>query len=170
MNPIILGNIISFIGAIIMVAIGLLKKKRQILYVQCLQFIIMGIGNLILGGVTGFISNFISTVRNLLSLRIPFTLPWKLVFIVLQGVLSLLFNEAGLIGWLPFIAACSFTLALDTQNEIVLKSIIIFGQLLWALYDFSIRNYASLAFDLLTIVTTCIGIYWILQKKFSKAT
>ncbi len=52
MNPILIGNIISFAGAIIMVLIGLIKERKKILSAQIAQFALMGLGNLVLGGVT----------------------------------------------------------------------------------------------------------------------
>ena len=46
MDRILVGNALSLIGAILMACIGLLKKRKQILTVQCVQFGIMGIANL----------------------------------------------------------------------------------------------------------------------------
>ena len=53
MNIIVIGNIVAFIGAILMVLVGFIKTKRNILIAQNIQFLIMGLGNLILGGVSG---------------------------------------------------------------------------------------------------------------------
>ena len=63
-NSLLIGNIIALIGALFMVAIGLVKNKRNILIMQNIQFFIMGIGNLILGGVSGFVANIVSIIRN----------------------------------------------------------------------------------------------------------
>ena len=81
MNPILLGNLISFAGAFLMVVIGLIKRKEKVLAVQCVQFSLMGIGNLVLGGVTGALSNLISLIRNLVCYRTGVTVPLKLIFI-----------------------------------------------------------------------------------------
>ncbi|MCQ2591741.1 MAG: YgjV family protein [Treponema sp.] len=164
MNAILLGNIISFIGATIMVAIGLIKTKKKILIAQCFQFAIMGIGNLILGGVTGFVANAVSIARNLLSCKFDLNLPLRLFFIALQIGITAFVNDAGIIGWLPVIAACIFTWCLNTKNEVILKLLIILAQAMWCVYDFSIKNYASLTFDVLTIVTNLVGIVLIKLK------
>ena len=165
MNIVLLANLIALLGAVIMTAIGFLKKQKQILGVQCLQFAIQGTGNLLLGGVTGAIANAVSIVRNLLCFGRKLTLVMKLVFIAAQAALSLLFNDAGLIGWLPVLAAACFTLAADTDNIIFLKAVIIFCQFLWAAYDLSIRNYVGVVFDLLAVITTTVGIVSILKDR-----
>ena len=59
MDRIIIGNALSLIGAILMACIGLLKKRKQILTVQCVQFGIMGMANLVLGGITGRIGVYL---------------------------------------------------------------------------------------------------------------
>jgi len=165
MSPLLIGNIISFCGAIIMVLIGLIKNKKKILLTQCAQFATMGIGNLVLGGVTGAVTNFLSIARNLVCVYFKFTLPIKISFIIIQVGISAYFNSQGYLGWLPIIAATLFTWYLDTPDETTLKYVIIIGQILWAVYDVNIQNYASLAFDIITIFSTIIGIISIAKDK-----
>ncbi|MCQ2575728.1 MAG: YgjV family protein [Treponema sp.] len=161
----LLGNIISFAGAIVMVCTGLLKSKKNILIAQCFQYGIMGAGNIILGGITGGIANFISILRNLITIKFNFTTPLKIIFIVLQVIFTAFMNTQGIIGWLPTVAACIFTWCLDTKSEILIKLLIIIAQLMWSIYDISIKNFASLTFDILTIITNIIGIVMIKSKK-----
>ena len=165
MNTIILGNIVIFAGAMIMVLTGLIKKKNHILLAQCAQFLIMGIGNLILGGVIGFISNIISIFRNLYCYKFEFTTKIKLFFIVVSAALSLAVNTEGVYGLLPVLAACIFTWFLDTKSEITLKCVILVCQVLWIVYDFSISNFTGMVFDALTVVTNIMGIVMILKDK-----
>ena len=87
MNPLLIGNAISMIGCLIMVLIGFLKKKNHILIAQCVQCLFMGVGNLVLGGVSGFIANVVSILRNLVFAKLNVTTPLKLFFIILQVVL-----------------------------------------------------------------------------------
>ena len=165
MNVILIANIFAFVGASLMAGIGLLKKKQQILIVQCVQFLIMGIANLLLGGVTGFISNIASIVRNLFCLKWEYTTPWKLVFIVMQILLSAGANNLGLLGWFPVISAIIFTWFLDLKNEVHLKIVIIFAQLLWIFYDFNLKNYVTFVFGIITVISNLIGIWMILKDR-----
>lgn len=165
-HTIFLGNTIALIGAVIMVAVGFIKTKRNILLAQSAQFAIMGIGNLILGGVTGFLANMVSIVRNIVCLRTQLTVPLKLLFIGIQLLLGLPFLHNGVIGLLPILAACIFTWFLDTKSEVLLKSIIILMQIMWCVYDFTIHNYVSLAMDLFTILSNAAGIRMIKKEGF----
>ena len=165
LNTIVIGNIFAFVGAVVMVSIGLIKTKKNILLAQCVQCLIMGIGNLILGGVTGFLSNMVSIVRNLLSIRTKMTVPLKLLFIAIQLAMAGFFNNLGIIGWLPVVAACLFTWYLDSDSEILLKVIIILSEIMWSIFDFTIHNYVALVMDLLTVVTNTIGIVMLKQGK-----
>ena len=92
MNTILLGNLISLAGAVLMVVIGFIKRKEKVLAVQCVQFSLMGVGNLVLGGVTGALSNLIGLIRNLVCYKTGISVPLKLIFIAAQAGLSLWVN------------------------------------------------------------------------------
>ena len=148
-----------------MVAIGFIQERDKILKTQCVQWAIMGVSNLMLGGATGFISNMISIGRNLYTLKRDLTKPVKIGFIVVQIVFSAAFNQIGWLGWLPIFAAVAFTLFLDVKDERVLKATIIFGQVLWAVFDFSLMNYTAFAFDIFTIISTAIGLMGLMRQR-----
>lgn len=164
-NRVFIGNFVVMLGAVLMVCIGLIKQKKRILIVQSLQFALMGTGNLILGGVTGFLSNMLGIVRNLFSLRLPFTMPYKLLFSGIQIVLTICINKAGLIGWLPAIATILLTFSLDTEDEIKLKIAIIGGLICWVVYDLHFSNYVGFLFDVLTIISSAISIISIRKSR-----
>ena len=165
MSIVLIGNIISFIGCSLMVIVGLIKKKENIIRVQCIQFTIQGAANLILGGVTGFIANLISIARNLWFARREGTVKVKLFFIGLQAVLSLVFLDwsAGIIGWFPLFSAAVFTWFLDIKSDAAFKIVILVSQVFWIVYDFYYSNYVACAFDIFTMISTCIGLCWIIR-------
>ncbi len=165
MNIVILANIISFVGAVIMVVSGLLKTKRSILVAQNIQFAIQAVGSILLGGYSGAAINIISIVRNVFCVFVPFTWVWKLVFIAAQAGLTIWVNGFAVIGLLPLAAACLFTVFLDTKNDVLLKAVLTAAQVLWAIYDLSIKNYAFFVFDLLTIVSNLIAIFQMVRKR-----
>lgn len=165
MNRIIIGNIICLAGSAVMVIVGFLKGRKKILAGQCIQYLILGGGNLVLGGTSGAIADGVSIVRNLLSLKIEFNWLLKVLFIGLQVALTAIFNNAGFIGWLPPLAACIFTWCVDTKNEILLKLLIILAQAMWAIYDLYFKNFSTMAFDIATIGSNLVGIFMILRAK-----
>lgn len=166
MNRIILGNIISFVGACLMVGAGLLKKRRTILVVQCVQFGIMGSANFILGGITGGLSALVSIARNVVCAQKKMTFSVKLLFTFLLIILCIGSNTAGLLGILPILSACLYTWLLDIEGERNLKLVIIIAQSFWVIYDVALMNYVSFAFDILTIIANLVGI--VTLKKHAK--
>lgn len=165
MNTLLIGNGISFIGCLIMVSIGFLKKKSHILAAQSVQCAFMGLGNLILGGVSGFICNMVTILRNLAFVKLPATTAMKLIFIALQVALSLGSLGDGFVSWLPILAAALFTWFLDTKSEAKLKLVILTTQVMWLIYDLYYRNYVASSFDVMTFVSNLIGLRMILKGK-----
>lgn len=165
MNILIIGNAVSMVGCLIMVLIGFLKKKSHILVAQSVQCLFMGVGNLVLGGVSGFICNIVTIIRNLVFLKLRNTTALKIFFIALQLVLSLGSLTDGFISWLPLIAAAIFTWCMDTKSAAKLKICILCTQVMWLTYDLYYRNYVASAFDVMTFVSNLIGLYMVCRKK-----
>lgn len=165
---VLLGNVVFFIGCILMVGTGFIKKKSTILAAQCIQFGIQGAGHCILGSISGGISCCVSLVRNLLFTRVKVTAWLKLAFIAIQGVLTLLSHPQSLVQWLPLVAVVPYTWYLDTENVVVFKLVNIFGCACWLFHDAYYRNYSGMVFDVLTVITTSIGVYMLLRDKKQK--
>ncbi|MBR3950158.1 MAG: YgjV family protein [Oscillospiraceae bacterium] len=163
MNTVLIGNLVSGVGCLIMVAIGLLRKNSHILIAQCFQCGFMGVGNLILGGVNGFIANVVSIGRNLIFVKCRTTTALKVGFIGLQLLLSLGSMDDGLICWLPIVATALFTWFLDTKSPLTLKKVILTTQVMWLAYDIYYRNYVTVTFDVMTMVSNFIG-YRMIKK------
>lgn len=164
MNLLLIGNAVSMVGCLIMVGIGFLKKKSHILMAQSVQCAFMGFGNLILGGVSGFIANVVSILRNLVFAKFNVTTPLKILFIVLQVVLSLNSLGDGLVCWIPILASVVFTWFLDTKSEATLKIVILSTQVMWLIYDIYYHNYVAASFDVLTMGSNLIGFFMVRKK------
>ena len=165
MNPLLIGNAVSMIGCLIMVAIGFLKKKSHILIAQSVQCCFMGFGNLILGGVSGFICNIVTILRNLVFVKYPVTTKLKITFIGLQLLLSLGSMSLNVITWLPLLSASLFTWFLDTASAAKLKIVILCTQVMWLVYDLYYRNYVASAFDIMTMCSNLIGLFMVIKSK-----
>lgn len=153
MNIIVLANIISLIGAIIMVLIGFVKDNKKVLAGQCVQFTLMGVANFILGAITGSISNVLSIIRNVYSINRPMSLAVKTALSGLQIGLSLYAGIDGLIGWLPIISNTIFTFTCDSKDQAFFKLSVIITGAMWIFYDFYYMNFTSATFDILGVIT-----------------
>ena len=159
------GNAAAFLGCVLMVAIGFLKKKEQILVAQCVQFGFLALGNLLLGATAGAVSGAVSIVRNLVFSGRQAGTRWKVLFIGVQIALTALTWNGGLIECVPVLATVLFTWFLDTKSDVMFKIVIIGGQLLWTWYDWSYLNYVAFSFDLLTVASNLVGIAMIKKGK-----
>lgn len=158
-------NGIFLIGSFLMVYAGILKNKKAVLLVQTIQIILFIIGNLLLGGITGAISNALGALRNILCYfdKLRF---WIMTLITFLAVLlGICFNDLGVIGFLPIISVVIFTYGMNTKNIIYFKYLNIFSMLMWLIYDTYIMAYSAAIFDFLTIMTNVIAIFTVNSKR-----
>lgn len=165
MTQLICGNFVALIGSILMVYSGSVKVRKKIIYIQTLQILAFAISDLILGGYTGTIVNLISLVRNYLCYKDKLARDNKIILILSCTIFSLLFNNLGLLGFLPLISTVVYTCFMDVKNTIKLKLLIIFTMVLWLIYDIFIHSYISAVFDFFSIIANTVTIYQLSHKK-----
>ena len=166
---IIIGNIVALIASLLMVYSGIAKKKKDILIIQNFQMGLLALSNLILGGITGCIINIIGVIRNTLCYYNKFNLLAKIILIIASGVLTIAFNNLGIIGYLPFIAIAVYTWLINIKDVVKFKILIIFTLVLWVIYDFTVKSYTATLFDMFTIISNVIAIMSIKKKvKYEK--
>ena len=158
MSYLIIGNIVALIGSILMVWSGYLKEKRKILYIQTVQIGMFVISNIILGGISGAIINFISFIRNILSYKDKLDMKWKILITILSIGLTLYFNNKGLIGYLPLISMIIYVWYMNVKDVVNFKYLLIFTMLMWLVYDFYVMSYTSSCFDIVCIILNIVSI------------
>ena len=167
MDRILLGNLLSMVGCSLMVAIGFVRKKERILWLQCIQFGVLAAANVVLGAFTGAVSGIVGIVRNLVFTRVESSVPWKVFFLLIQAAMALRANPRGLLDWLPILSGSLFTWFIDLKSERGFKTMIIAAQSMWLVYDLYYSNYVSAAFDVFTMLSNLIGILMIRKKSAS---
>ena len=165
---IVAGNLISFLGCTLMILGGFIKRKDRMLAAQIAQFSLQSVGNLVLGSVTGGISCVIGVVRILVFQRVRVTAALKIGFLALQAALSWYAGAENFIQWIPFLSVVLYTWYLDTDNVVLFKAVNLLGVTLWAIHDLHYLNYVAFSFDVMTIVSTLIGIALILRDGAKK--
>ncbi len=162
---IVIANIIALVASIIMVYTGVFKNKKLILNMQNVQMGLLCLSNTLLGGISGAIMNGLGIVRNLLCYYKKFNIPVKIIFIIISTILTILFNNMGIIGYFPLIAVVVYTWLITIEDIVKFKILIIFTMVMWVIWDFTIKSYTTVIFDLFTIVTNLISMYSIKHKK-----
>lgn len=167
---IILGNVINFFACMLMMSIGLIKKKERILSTECVQYSLQALSHFVLGAYSASISGLVSFVRILVFSRVKQVSVWlKLGFIAFQAVLTFFTGADSLIEWFPWMSKVLYTWYLDTRDVVKFKLANMFGLVLWAIHDLHYYNFVGVCFDVLTIITTTVGICMILRDRKNTA-
>jgi len=105
----------------------------------------------------------VSIARNLIFVKCRTTRLLKVIFIGVQLLLSLGSMGDGLVCWLPILATALFTWFLDTKSPLTLKKVILITQVMWLTYDIYYRNYVTVTFDVMTMISNAVG-FWMIKK------
>lgn len=162
MSTLMVGNIVATIAAMFMLYAGVLKEKKKILFIQTIQIALLVASNFILGGIIGGILNILCIIRNLLSYNDKLGLKSKIII----TVLSIPFNNKGLLGLLPTVSTVIYLWLMNTKDVIKFKWLIIFTNFTWLVYDIIILSIVTAVFDFFCILTNFVAILGI--KKDNK--
>lgn len=160
----IIGNIIALIGSLLMVYAGVIKDKKGILLVQSFQIGLLATSNLVLNGISGFIINMVNFIRNIICYEEALFLKVKILLSIISIVLTIYFNNHGLIGYLPLISGLLYLWFMTVKDAIKFKILIIVSVLFWLIYDFTIQSYTACVFDLITIIVSFISVINLKKK------
>jgi hypothetical protein len=150
---VIAANVIDFVAALLQVGSGAIKKKSRILAVQIIQLLMQAVSMLLLGGVTGAVSNVLSCYRNYLCYKEKLTTPWKIALIAASILMTVLLNDQGLLGMLPAAVCTVFIIFMDVKNPVKFKLLVTLSFVPWMVYHFILGSYVGAAFDAATIIT-----------------
>ena len=166
---ILIANIIDFLAALIQVGSGSIKKKSKILAVQILQLMMQAVSMLLLGGVTGAVSNVLSCYRNYLCYKEKLNTRWKVILIAASVLMTLLLNEQGFLGIIPAAVCTVYILLMDIKDPIKFKLLVTLSFVPWMFYHFILKSYVGAFFDAATIVTNGITLYAMVKESKSGA-
>lgn len=150
---IIAANIIDLIASMIQIGSGSIKQKSKILIVQIIQLLMQGVSMLLLGGVTGAVSNVLSCYRNYLCYKDRLNAWWKAGLIAASVVMTVLLNDQGWLGVIPVVVCTVYILLMDMKDPIRFKLLVTLSFLPWLVYHFALKAYVAAVFDAATVIT-----------------
>lgn len=165
MNYILIGNIIALLASLVMICSGLLKNKKQILYVQTIEIMLFTFSNIILGGISGALVNVLNCIRNILCYKNKLNIIAKFIITFLACVLTFSFNNLGFIGLFPLFGSVIYLWLMDLKDIVMFKLLIIFVMILWVVHDLFIKSYSSSFFSVLNIIA---NVFSIIKIKLGK--
>ena len=162
--PVVIANIIDLIAAVIQVASGSIKQKAKILVVQIIQLLMQAVTMLLLGGITGAISNVLSCFRNYLCYKEKLTVFWKVILIAASIAMTVLLNDQGLLGMIPAAVCTVFIIFMDVKDPVKFKLLVTLSFVPWMFYHFILKSYTGAIFDFATIITNGITLLSMLKE------
>ena len=154
----LMAQLLSLIGYVLMVVTGYIKKEKKMLRTQDVQLVFIIAMGVLLNAFSGIIINSIQIIKNEIYLRGKLNKYTKAVIVGLGIVMTLIFNNGGIAGWLPAVNLFIFTYFLGMGGAMGIKALIFITTCGWAIYDFSITNYVGFVFDILTLISCIIGV------------
>ncbi len=162
---IIIANVIDFVAALIQVGSGSIKKKSNILVVQIIQLLMQGVSMLLLGGITGAISNVLSCYRNYLCYKEKLNRVWKGILIAASVAMTVLFNNQGWLGIIPVAVCTVYILLMDVKDPIKFKLLVTLSFVPWIIYHFALKLYVAAIFDAVSVVTSAVTLCLMMRGK-----
>ena len=162
---IITANIIDFLAALILVGSGSIKQKPRILLVQTLQLLMQAVSMLLLGGVTGAVSNVLSCYRNYLCYKDRLNTFWKIFLIAASVAMTFLLNDQGLLGIIPVAVCTVYILLMDMKDPVKFKLLVTLSFIPWMVYHFVLKSYVGAFFDAATVISNAITLWVMIREK-----
>ena len=154
MINVVIANIIDFIASMVQIYSGTVKDKGKLLLWQILQLGMQTVSMVLLGAIPGAISNVLSCIRNYLCYKNIYTWPIKIILIVLSGVLTVVFNNQGWLGYLPFVVCTVYVLLMDMKDPVKFKLLVTLTFVPWVFYFLIIKSYTGAFFAAMSVVTS----------------
>ena len=132
------------------------KTARGVLTVQLFSQVFYAASSIVLKGYSGAVQNGVSFLRNVAAIA---KLNQKMIewtLILLGVVLGILFNNLGIIGWLPTIANLEYSLAVFRfkDNERALKYAFLINVAMFAVFNAVILNFVAVVSNIIVIILT----------------
>lgn len=155
----ILANIMSGIGMMLLVYSTFSKSKKKMLWIQVGDCFFNALGCLLAGSYSATATNAISMIRNIVNARGKMTKILSYIIAIILLTLGVVVNKKGLIGLLPPLASVIYTIWLERgKTAQSLRFGLVVNLALWLVHDFYVGLYVSGITDTLLIIVTVINI------------
>ena len=157
---IIIGNILSLCAMITDSVSGTRKKHSQIMAVQIISQFFYGASSAVLKGYSGTAQNVVAVFRNFAAMKNIKSRVLEWILILAGVVLGVVFNNRGLLGWLPIVANLEYSVAVFKlkENAKALKLAFIVNMVMFAAFSLIIMNYVGAVSCTVIATTTAVSL------------
>ena len=159
-TAIIIGSILSLCAMISDSVSGTRKKHSEIMAVQIVSQFFYGASSIVLKGYSSTAQNVVAVFRNFAAIKNVKSKVLEWVLILAGVALGFVFNNRGLLGWLPIIANLEYSVAVFRlrDNEKLLKLAFIVNMIMYAVFSAVIMNYVGVLSCTVIAVTTAVSL------------
>lgn len=128
--------------------------------VQIVSQFFYGASSIVLKGYSSTAQNAVAVFRNFAAMKNVKSKVLEWVLILAGVVLGIVFNNRGLLGWLPIIANLEYSIAVFKlkDNEKALKLAFIINMVMFAAFSLVIMNYVGTLSCTVIAVTTAVSL------------
>lgn len=159
-TSIIIGNIFSLCAMISDSISGTRKKHSEIMAVQIISQFFYAASSIALKGYSSTVQNVVAVFRNYAAMKNIKNKVLEWILILAGVVLGILFNNRGLLGWLPVIANLEYSISVFKlkDNETALKIAFIINMVMYAIFGAVIKNYVGVVSCSIIAITTAVSL------------
>lgn len=140
------------------------KSTKQILFMQTISFLFKSFHYYLLGGISGFVTSFISMLRNIIFYRIKENYILTIIFILIYIIIGIVTYNSSY-SLLPVIATTVYTLIINYDNPKYLRLGMLFTSITWLIYNIYIISYSGIIIQIIMIITNIFAIIKLDKKK-----
>ena len=157
---IILGNAFSLCAMVSDSISGTRKKHSEILAVQIVSQFFYAASSIVLKGYSSTAQNAVAVFRNLAAIKNIKNKALEWVLILAGVALGVIFNNRGILGWLPILANLEYSISVFKfkDNEKMLKLAFFINMIMYAVFSAVIKNYVGVLSCSVIAVTTVVSL------------
>ena len=141
---ILIGNLVSLVGACFLAASCISRNNRRVFGYQCMESVTIAISSLFFSAYAASVSMLLSALRNLLVSRGKYTRPVMFFFLIAGLIMGVAINVRGWLGLVPVIATAQYTLCCYyVKGVLTTKYSIAVNLLMWVVYSFLILDFST---------------------------
>ncbi len=146
---------------------GTRRRREHILGIQIVSQLFYAAGSIILKGYSSTAQNAVAVIRNIAGIKNIKNKAVEWSLIALGVILGAVFNNRGLLGWLPIVANFIYSVAIFRfkDNEKGLKTVFIINLLMYSAFSLVIRNYVGVVSNTFVAIITFISLVRGRKKK-----
>lgn len=159
MENIIVANIFSALGALLLCISTFSKRKDNMLYIQTGDCFFYSLACFFAGSYSGSTTYLINCVRNIINAKGKMTKPIMALISFLIFTIGMICNTKGFVGILGPVAAVQYTIwsSLAKTSQQIRYGLVL-NLAMWEIHDIKMRLYPSAITYLVIIIVTIINI------------